>query len=57
VLGFIDDLTRSRQGFYPLDRCHMRRVEAPADALQPHVEAECAFEWITLRDKNANRAG
>jgi len=56
VLGFVQDLGQSRQGFYPIDRCLMRRVEAPADALQPHVEAECAFEWITLKDKNANRA-
>ena len=56
VLGFVQDLGQSRQGFYPIDRCLMRRVEAPADALRPHVEAECAFEWITLKDKNANRA-
>ena len=58
VVGFVEDLGQSRQGFYPLDRCLLRRVEvAAADALQPRVEAECAFEWITLRDKNANRAG
>ncbi|HET6264541.1 MAG TPA: hypothetical protein VFD95_06780 [Usitatibacter sp.] len=58
VVGFVEDLGQSRQGFYPLDRCLMRRVEvATADALQPRVEAECAFEWITLKDKNAGRAG
>ena len=57
VMGFIQDLGQSRQGFYPIDRCLMRRVEAPSDSIQPHVEAECAFEWITLKDKNANRAG
>ena len=57
VLGFVQDLGRSRLGFYPLDRCLMRRVEAPADSLQPRVEADCAFEWITLKDKNGNRAG
>jgi hypothetical protein len=57
VLGFVHDLGQSRQGFYPIDRCLMRRVEAPVDSVQPHVEAECAFEWITLKDKNANRAG
>jgi hypothetical protein len=53
VLAFVEDLTQSRQGFYPLDRCLMRRVEVPnADALQPRVEADCAFEWITLKDKS-----
>jgi hypothetical protein len=57
VLGFVQDLGRSRLGFYPLDRCLLRRVEAPADTLQPRVEADCAFEWITLKDKNGNRAG
>lgn len=58
VIGFVDSLGQSRQGFYPLDRCQMRRVDAPSpDALQPRVEAECAFEWITLKEKNANRAG
>ena len=56
VMGFVHDLGQSRQGFYPIDRCLMRRVEAPSDSIQPHVEAECAFEWITLKDKNANRA-
>jgi hypothetical protein len=54
VLGFVEALAGSRQGFFPLDRCALRRLEAPApDALQPRVEAECAFEWITLKEKNA----
>lgn len=52
ILGFIDELTRSRQGFYPVDRCILRRLEAPADAIEPHVEAECTLEWITLKDKH-----
>jgi hypothetical protein len=51
VLGFIDDLARSRQGFYPVDKCTLRRIEGPPAALAPHVEAECTLEWITLRDK------
>ena len=52
VVAFVEDLGQSRQGFYPLDRCLMRRVEvANAEALQPRVEAECTFEWITLKDK------
>ncbi len=52
ILGFIDDLTRSREGFYPVDRCILRRLDAPADAIEPHVEAECTLEWITLKDKH-----
>jgi len=56
VLGFVEDLAKSRHGFYPLDRCAIRRIPgAESDSLQPHVEAECAFEWITLKEKNANR--
>jgi hypothetical protein len=51
VLGFIDDLARSRQGFYPVDKCTLRRIEGPPATLAPHIEAECTVEWITLRDK------
>jgi hypothetical protein len=57
VLAFVEALAQARQGFYPLHRCNLRRVEAPADTVQPRVEAECAFEWITLKEKNANRPG
>lgn len=56
VVAFIEDLGQSRQGFYPLDRCALRRLEVSgSESLAPRVEAECAFEWITLKDKNANR--
>ena len=58
VMGFVEGLAASRQGFFPLDRCALRRLEAASpDALQPRVEAECAFEWITLKEKNAGRPG
>ena len=58
VIAFVEDLSESRQGFYPLDRCALRRAEgAAAPGLAPRVEAECAFEWITLKEKNANRPG
>ena len=58
VLGFVEELAASRQGFFPLDRCALRRVEAASpDAIAPRVEAECAFEWITLKEKNAGRPG
>jgi hypothetical protein len=56
VMGFIEGLTRTPQGFYPVDRCLMRRVEAPADAIQAHVEADCTLEWITLKEKRGGRS-
>lgn len=56
MLGFIDALETSSRGFYPVDRCVMRRVDVPdAESLQPRVEGECTLEWITLKDKHANR--
>lgn len=56
IVGFIDALTRTSQGFYPIDRCVMRRVEAAnPDSLQPRVEADCTLEWITLKEKRGNR--
>lgn len=57
LLGFMQELSHSQQGFYPVDWCSMRRMEAPLDALQPHVEMDCRLEWITLRDKNGNHRG
>jgi hypothetical protein len=58
VLGFVEALAASRQGFFPLDRCAMRRIDSSSpDAIQPRVEAECAFEWVTLKEKNASRPG
>ena len=56
VLGFVDALAKTPLGFYPVDRCVMRRVEAPAaESLQPRIEAECTLEWITLKEKRGNR--
>ena len=57
LLDFIDALSQSRQGFYPVDRCVIRRIEAKGgdEALQPRVEADCTLEWITLKEKRANR--
>jgi hypothetical protein len=52
VLAFIEALAASRQGFYPVDRCAMRRMEvANPDALQARVEADCTLEWITMKEK------
>ena len=52
IIGFIDALTRNPQGFYPVDRCTMRRVEVTdPESIQPRVEADCTLEWITLKEK------
>jgi len=52
ALAFIDSLGESRQGFYPVDRCIMRRLEVVnPDAVQPRVEADCTLEWITMKEK------
>ena len=52
VLAFIDSLGESRQGFYPVDRCVLRRLEVGSpDLLQPRVEADCTLEWITMKEK------
>src|SRR5204863_3121905 len=51
LLGFIDDLTQTPQGFYPVDKCVIRRVEAAADTLQPRVEPERTRQCVTLREK------
>lgn len=57
LLQFVEALTQSRQGFYPVDRCIIRRVEASsADAVQPRIEAECTMEWITLKEKRGSRS-
>lgn len=57
MLDFIEALSQSRQGFYPVDRCHMRRLEQSkgGDALEPRVEADCTLEWITLKEKRGDR--
>lgn len=52
VLEFINELGTSRQGFYAVDRCTMRRIEvSESEGLRPRVEADCALEWITLKEK------
>jgi hypothetical protein len=56
VLAFIESLTDSRQGFYPVDRCALKRLETvDVDSVQPRVEADCTLEWITLKEKRAAR--
>ena len=51
IFAFVSALSHTPQGFYPVDRCLLRRLDNPPDALQAHVEADCTLEWITLREK------
>ena len=51
VIAFVSALSQTPQGFYPVERCLLRRTEVAPDSLLPHVEAECTLEWITLREK------
>ena len=56
LLAFVDALATNPQGFYPIDRCAMRRIEvAAAETLQPRVEADCTLESITLKEKRGAR--
>jgi len=54
VLGFIQAIGEGPQGFHPIDRCAMKRLDVPpGNVAQPRVEADCALEWITLKDKGS----
>jgi hypothetical protein len=56
IVGFIDALEKNPRGFYPVDRCTLRRLDvADAASLQPRVEMECTLESITLREKHGSR--
>lgn len=52
LFSFLDALSRTTAGFYPVDRCTFKRVsEIDPSGRRPRVEAECALEWITLKEK------
>jgi hypothetical protein len=52
VLAFIQAIAQSSNGFHPVERCLLKRIDGPAaSTLQPRVEAECALEWITMKEK------
>jgi hypothetical protein len=54
VLGFIQAVGQGRQGFHPVDRCTLKRIDSLAgNVTQPRVEAECTLEWITMKDKRS----
>jgi hypothetical protein len=52
MLGFLDDLAKTGNGFHPLEHCLLRVLDdTPGNPLAPHVEASCRIDWITLKDK------
>jgi len=54
VLTFLQAIGADSQGFHPIDRCTMKRIGSPpGNVVQPRVEADCALEWITMKDKGS----
>ena len=53
LLGFVEALRESQQGFHPIDRCHFKRIDGIGGAQQPRIEMDCTFEWITMKEKRA----
>jgi hypothetical protein len=57
ALAFLEDLARPPKGFNPVSRCALRRIESGASSTpMARIEAECALEWISLKDKRGSRA-
>ena len=57
ALAFLEDLARPPKGFNPISRCALRRIESGASSTpMARIEAECALEWISLKDKRGSRA-
>jgi len=58
VLDFVEELARSQRGLYPVDRCTLKRLDdGSALTVRARIEAECALEWITLREKKGPARG
>lgn len=55
LVGFLGDLANLGKGFYPMDHCAMRLL-APVQGnpLAPRIEANCTFDWVTLKDKRVS---
>ncbi len=57
ALAFLEELATPESGFNPISRCTLRKLEVTADVkTSPRVEADCALEWISLKDKRGGRA-
>jgi hypothetical protein len=65
LVAFLDEFPRLQRGFFPLDRCVLKRADrgviAAAGPMAPiavatrpaanELTAACSLEWITLQDK------
>jgi hypothetical protein len=57
ALAFLQELANPPHGFNPMSRCTLRKVDVGAEtALSARVEADCALEWVSLKDKRGGRA-
>lgn len=57
ALAFLEDFARPPRGFNPQGRCSMRKLDAGSETTaNPRVEADCTYEWITLKDKRGASA-
>lgn len=57
LIAFLDDLAKPPRGFNPIQNCSLRRVMAAAAQDNSRVEATCALEWVSIKDKRGSRAG
>ncbi len=67
LLAFLDEFPRMQRGFFPMDRCAIKRAPSGtssgeiigtaggengvAAAIKPGLEAECFLDWVTLVDR------
>lgn len=53
LFAFLDGLSRASRGFYPVDRCTMKRTgDSAPEEIRIRVEADCVLEWISLKEKS-----
>lgn len=66
LVAFLDEFPRIQRGFFPIDRCAIKRLagteqrspaaasaaaSSPSTGITASIEADCTLEWITLVDK------
>lgn len=54
LLDFLDELRAQSKGFYLLDKCAIARSGGALELrYAPQLKAECALNWLTMREKSA----
>lgn len=54
LLDFLDELRARSKGFYLLDKCAIERSGGVLELrYAPQLKAECALNWLTMREKGA----